>query len=366
MISIKHEENIFELEIKKAKMENKKIYILGASLGAIRIAGGLRYRGLDFDAFVVDSEYYEEGSRLLDKDIHCLDEVIDSACIIIRSIANYPRLAEIKEKAYLVDEDVLSLSMVASEPFTYEFIKEHLDEFNSLYEILQDDKSRRVLTAYLNQKITGRFKEMADVWDERQYYDGDFYELEKVNCIVDCGAFIGDSFLAFCEEYERRGGVKYRGKAYLLDPDNFNQQHMRKNCQNSEADIKYLKIGAWHKADSLSFHSDGNHGNAGRIEDSGDVTIQVDAIDNIVKNDWVDFIKMDIEGAELNALKGAAETIIHDHPILAVCVYHKREDLLEIPKYIHSLYEGYKFYIRAYGGPYSIELVLFAVAERED
>ena len=97
--------------------------------------------------------------------------------------------------------------------------------------------------------------------------------------------------------------------------------------------------------------------------DSGGITIQVDSIDDIVKNNRVDFIKMDIEGAELNALKGAAKTIVRDHPILAVCVYHKREDLLEIPNYIHSLYEGYKFYIRAYGGPYSIEIVLFCVAE---
>lgn len=319
--------------------------------------------GLDFDAFVVDAEYYKEGSRLLDKDIYCVDDVIDSECVIIRSIANYPRLDELKEKAYLVDEDVLSLSMAASEPFTREFVKLHLDELNSLYDILQDEKSKRVLTAYLNQKITGRFMEMADVWDKLQYYDGDFYDLEKVDCIVDCGAFTGDSFLAFCGEYERRAGGKFKGRAYLLEPDEFNQQYIRKNCQNFEADIKCLKMGAWNRSEILAFSLDENLRTAGRIADSGDVTIQVDAIDNIVKNDRVDFIKMDIEGAELNALKGAAGTIMRDHPILAVCVYHKREDLLEIPSYIHGLYEGYKFYIRAYGGPYSIELVLYAVAE---
>lgn len=289
--------------------------------------------------------------------------MIGDDCVIIRSIANYPRLEKVKEKAYVIDEDVLSLSMVGSEPFTFEFIKEHLNEFDSLYSILQDEKSRQVLTAYLNQKVTGRFKEMEDVWDKLQYYDGNFYDLKKVECIVDCGAFIGDSFLAFCDEYERRAGVKFKGRAYLLDPDEFNQQQIRKNCQNSEADIACLKIGAWNQADFLAFQLDENQRTAGKIVDSGGITIQVDSIDDIVKNNRVDFIKMDIEGAELNALKGAAKTIVRDHPILAVCVYHKREDLLEIPNYIHSLYEGYKFYIRAYGGPYSIEIVLFCVAE---
>ncbi|MCM1560738.1 MAG: hypothetical protein NC123_14525 [Butyrivibrio sp.] len=206
MLDIRKRENIFAIEIRKAEREGKKVYILGAALGAIRIAGGLNYRGLDFDAFVVDAEYYKEGSKLLGKDIYCVDDVIGSDCIIIRSIANYPKLRALKEKAYVVDEDVLSLSMVASEPFTYEFISGHLDEWNSLYEILQDDKSREVLNAYLNQKITGKFEEMAGLWDRLQYYDGDFLDLSKVNCIVDCGAFIGDSFLAFCNEYEKRSG----------------------------------------------------------------------------------------------------------------------------------------------------------------
>lgn len=362
MIKIKDNENIFVHEIQKARKEGKMVYILGSALGAVRIAGGLRYRNLDFDAFVVDPGYYEEGKTLLGKHIYCLDDVMESDCMIIRSVANYLGLERLKEKAYLVDEDVLSLSMVASDPFDNEFIKTHIDGFNSLYEILQDDKSRQVMEAYLNQKITGRFKEMEGVWDGRQYFSGKGYRLSGVGCIVDCGAYIGDSFLAFCDEYEKTTGSKYRGKAYLLDPDEHNQQQIRINCQNTEADIKCLKTGAWNQKGTLAFQSDENQRNAGKIDDLGDVIIQVDTIDNIVKDDKVDFIKMDIEGAELNALKGAARTIVRDRPVLAVCVYHKREDLLEIPSYIHSLYDGYQFYIRAYGGPYSIELVLFAVA----
>lgn len=117
MLNIKDEENIFEKEIRKAKIDGKKIYILGAALGAIRIADGLKYRGLDFDAFVVDSEYFVKGSTLSGKDIYCVDDVVSDDCIVIRSIANYPRLEALKEKTCIVDEDVLSLSMVASEPF---------------------------------------------------------------------------------------------------------------------------------------------------------------------------------------------------------------------------------------------------------
>ena len=56
MIKIKDDENIFVHEIQKARKEGKMVYILGSALGAVRIAGGLRYRNLDFDAFVVDPD----------------------------------------------------------------------------------------------------------------------------------------------------------------------------------------------------------------------------------------------------------------------------------------------------------------------
>lgn len=60
----------------------------------------------------------------------------------------------------------------------------------------------------------------------------------------------------------------------------------------------------------------------------------------------ITFIKMDIEGSELEALKGAKETIKQFKPKLAICVYHKKEDLLEIPQYILSLNPGYKLFLR--------------------
>ncbi len=72
------------------------------------------------------------------------------------------------------------------------------------------------------------------------------------------------------------------------------------------------------------------------------------------------FIKMDVEGAELDALHGA-ERIIREHkPKLAVCIYHKKEDLVDIPKYLIGLDVGYKFYVRNYS-LCGVETVLYAV-----
>ena len=71
-------------------------------------------------------------------------------------------------------------------------------------------------------------------------------------------------------------------------------------------------------------------------------------------------IKMDIEGAELDALRGAEGTISKYKPLLAICVYHKRDDLLTIPEYIKSIVPEYRLFLRAYERT-TTELVLYAV-----
>ena len=60
----------------------------------------------------------------------------------------------------------------------------------------------------------------------------------------------------------------------------------------------------------------------------------------------VDYIKLDVEGAELETLQGAAKTIVRWKPKMAICVYHKPEDLWTLPKYIKSLRADYEFQFR--------------------
>lgn len=69
---------------------------------------------------------------------------------------------------------------------------------------------------------------------------------------------------------------------------------------------------------------------------------------------------MDIEGSELEALKGAARHIVVDRPKLAICVYHKPEDMFEIAMYIKSLVPAYRLFLRHYSSTH-LETVLYAV-----
>ena len=73
-------------------------------------------------------------------------------------------------------------------------------------------------------------------------------------------------------------------------------------------------------------------------------------------------IKMDIEGAETEALKGAKMIIKRDKPVLAISIYHKPEDIIELPELISDIHEGYKFYLRHYSLSW-YDTVLYAISE---
>ena len=98
----------------------------------------------------------------------------------------------------------------------------------------------------------------------------------------------------------------------------------------------------------------------GEEEIHNNVKVKTAILDDMLAGEKATFIKMDIEGAELNALKGAEQTICKYHPKLAICVYHKPEDIWEIPAYILSLCDDYKLYIRHYNAWYT-GTVLYAV-----
>ena len=125
-----------------------------------------------------------------------------------------------------------------------------------------------------------------------------------------------------------------------------------------DADIKLYNAGLWSEDKTLYFERMGNAGSR-IVKEKTETSIKTVALDNCVSGP-VTFIKMDIEGAELEALKGSREIIKKYRPRLAISAYHKKEDLVELPLYIKELVSDYKLYIRHYSNA-GIETVLYAV-----
>ncbi len=125
--------------------------------------------------------------------------------------------------------------------------------------------------------------------------------------------------------------------------------------------ISVHNYAVWNQEDELLFVEAGvgSHQNC-----NGNTIVKAVDIDRIVGEKKVSFIKMDVEGSEMNALIGASKTIRRDHPRLAICIYHKEIDFIKLSSYILQLYPEYKLYIRHYTS-YIWETVLYAIDEQE-
>lgn len=190
------------------------------------------------------------------------------------------------------------------------------------------------------------FGEKMTEYNEAQYFDLEELKPQENEVFVDCGAFDGDSAFAFmkwCNNHYKH--------IYCFEPDKKNYVLCKQNLSEeiSKEKCTVFNKGTWSSNTELSFSDTADV--ASHICDDGIQRIAVEALDQellVKRNEKVTFIKMDIEGAELETLKGASRLIAEQKPKLAICVYHKPEDIFTIPEYLRALNPDYKFYLRHY------------------
>ncbi len=234
-----------------------------------------------------------------------------------------------------------------------EYYDANKDEFEQTISWLCDDLSVQTMRCYIDGHTKLKNYPMLGVWKQKDLYDQyfpSFLEFSDKEVVVDCGAFTGDTFESFVFH------VGEFGKYYAFEPDMIPFKKLK------TVTMFYDNVFAIKKGVSSTIGEIGMDilsGGCSTISDNATEKIQITTIDEEVQ-DNVSFIKMDIEGAELDALKGAEATIKRCKPKLAICVYHKKEDLIDIPAYIKSLRPDYKFYLRAHV-PTLSEVVLYAI-----
>lgn len=154
-------------------------------------------------------------------------------------------------------------------------------------------------------------------------------------------------------------------KIVAFEPQPENYKVLEKFAGELREKDKFMLInaGVYSKDGELYFSGSGSNGRASETSKGtvGELSIKVRSIDGLHLQEKVTFIKMDIEGSEINALIGAKETILHDRPKLAICIYHSNEDMLRIAEWIHNLVPQYKLYCRQHGKyPTTYDTVLYA------
>lgn len=186
-------------------------------------------------------------------------------------------------------------------------------------------------------------------------------EAGEGDVVIDAGGCWADTALYFAAKTGKHGKVA----SFEFLPDNLNIYQRNLNLNpDLAARIKLLPFPLWSSSDQeLFINGHGPGTSVGATPQSPDAkAIRTVSMDHLLERgdfDRVDFIKMDIEGAELPALRGAVATLRRFRPKLAISVYHNLGDFWQIPQYLDSLSFGYKFYLRHFT-IHAEETVLFA------
>lgn len=185
----------------------------------------------------------------------------------------------------------------------------------------------------------------------KQYFD--VFEPKENEVFIDGGAFDGKTSFDFIKWSKGRCA-----KIYAFEPNPKMLDLLRKKIEREQVTrIELYPNALWNKKKTLYFQENRS---ASRIEENGKMCVEAVSLDEVVKSEKVTFIKLDIEGSELKALEGAANIIKRDKPRLAISIYHKYEDVLELSLYILQLLPEYKLYIRHYDLDMG-ETVLYAI-----
>jgi len=143
--------------------------------------------------------------------------------------------------------------------------------------------------------------------------------------------------------------MEKKGTIYSFEPNFATYEKTKGNIDSliGQHNITVVNKGVSNKSGKLNFREGKGNAGGSRIDTDGSITIDVTTIDEFCETfSKMDFIKMDVEGAECDALYGSKHTIIKHRPHMAICVYHKYDDLWNVPRIILSFDNMYKCYLR--------------------
>jgi len=211
-------------------------------------------------------------------------------------------------------------------------------QLQEVYCMLADEQSKQVFASILNYKLSGKPAYLFDSDTSRQQDLQQLFSWQPAPAYLDLGAYNGDTV----KEY--LGLVTTPSTIIAVEPDRRNCRKLRAEAENQQQAWEIHECGIWDYQGELSFSDSG--GRQSSFCSTHKKTVTVNTIDSIVGNRPISYIKMDVEGAEKQALKGGIVTIQRNKPQMFIAAYHYDNDLWQLPLQIKALVPEYKIYLR--------------------
>jgi FkbM family methyltransferase len=233
----------------------------------------------------------------------------------------------------------------------------HSSDIEKLLKIVTDEASKEVIKTQIDfirnydysghynyLKKSGLLSKHISILDKNEYFPNGVIKLTESEKFVDGGGFNGDTV----REFVKRTNNKF-AHIFSFEPDSKNYSDLLaevKNLHLTPNQITCYPKGLYSKNKTVSFSQKGI---GSSISEGGTEIVEVVSLDSFLRESEINgitYIKLDVEGSELEALKGMQNIIIKNKPKLAICVYHQMKDFWEIPYFIESLDLDYKIYFR--------------------
>lgn len=230
---------------------------------------------------------------------------------------------------------------------------DHLDAIDHVATLLTDDASRNVLEGIAAFRLSADLAVHPASHLPSQYFPPDVPLTREPLRLVDGGAFTGDVWPAL--QASGRGLSAW----YAFEPDPANFATLVATARDAGiANCALFPCGLGDRAEQIRFaagEAAGSH-----AADSGDTVVQIVALDEVLPGISPNYVKLDIEGAERAAIAGMRATLERARPAVAMSIYHRPEDLWELPLLIHDLLPEARLFVRQHGYN-GFDTVLYAV-----
>ncbi len=307
------------------------VVIWGASSGGKRVLSALRDYGVSVKYFV-DSDPLKWGSRVSGLEVKDPNSLQRDEVVVIGSVYEKEMVQVLKGKGIRYVSGVLGLLEFSIDG---RLLLEKRDLLFEVWQMLSDDESRDTFVKVLVYAVDGDASKIA-VSRYRQY----FHPLVRPvggDIVVDGGAYNGDTVLGVVGEVGKDVVI------FAFEPEEENYRELVDNTKHLENCVT-VRAGLWSASKRLKFRGKGVNGHV--VDDGDGYFVDVVSLDSFFggREEIPTLIKMDIEGAEVEALKGAKDIIVRYKPKLQISVYHRTSHLWEVPLMLKEWVPEYKVF----------------------
>ncbi|MBR3639068.1 MAG: FkbM family methyltransferase, partial [Clostridia bacterium] len=259
-------------------------------------------------------------------------------------------ISELDKKHELIIPDV---PLYGGNLFDREYFLTNEKRIIQTINLFEDDISQRLFVDVINFRLTGKLRYL-NLCESIEVSLGSLLKDRSVGTIVDGGAYKGDTARIFLSVFEDTE------KLYAVEPD---PGSYSKLSELKDKRIQPVNAALSASSGITSFFSSSSRGASvsGVSKRSRSITVETTTIDKLLSGNACDIVKLDVEGNEKEALLGAKNTIVGFSPNLIISLYHRTDDLIEIPRMIKSISDSYALFLRR---PFCVpmwDLNLFAV-----